>query len=73
MSEAEGKGGVYRASLGAQMKNPPAMQKTLVQFLSQEDPLEKEMARILTWTEEVRQRSLVSDSSRGRKELQLTD
>ena len=55
------------------MKNPPAMQKTLVQFLSQEDPLEKEMARILTWTEEVRQRSLVSDSSRGRKELQLTD
>ena len=49
MSEAEGKGGVYRASLVAQLKNPPAMQETLVQFLGQEDPLEKEMARILTW------------------------
>ena len=34
-----------RASLVAQMvKNPPAMQETLVQFLSQEDPLEKGMA-----------------------------
>ena len=30
------------ASLVAQLvKNPPAMQKTLVQFLGQEDPLEK--------------------------------
>ena len=30
------------ASLVAQMvKNPPAMQETLVQFLGQEDPLEK--------------------------------
>ena len=30
------------ASLIAQLvKNPPAMQKTLVQFLGQEDPLEK--------------------------------
>ena len=26
------------------IKNPPAMQKTQVQFLSQEDPLEKETA-----------------------------
>ena len=33
---------VLRASLIAQLvKNPPAMQKTLVQFLGQEDPLEK--------------------------------
>ena len=32
----------YRASLIAQLvKNPPAMQKTLVQFLGQEDLLEK--------------------------------
>ena len=32
-------------SLIAQLvKNPPAMQETLVQFLSQEDPLEKGMA-----------------------------
>ena len=31
-----------RASLIAQLiKNPPAMQETLVQFLAQEDPLEK--------------------------------
>ena len=35
----------YGASLLAQLvKNPPAMQETLVQFLSQEDPLEKRMA-----------------------------
>ena len=26
------------------VKNPPAMQETQVQFLGQEDPLEKEMA-----------------------------
>ena len=34
------------------VKNPPAMQETWVQFLSWEDPLEKEMAThssILTW------------------------
>jgi len=34
--------GNYRASLVAQLvKNPPAMQKTLIQFLGQEEPLEK--------------------------------
>ena len=41
------------ASLVAQMvKNPPAMQETQVQSLSQEDPLEKGMAihsNILAW------------------------
>ena len=41
------------ASLVAQLvKNLPAMQETLVQFLGQEDPLEKEMAThssILAW------------------------
>ena len=32
----------YRASLVAQLlKNPPAMQETLVRFLGREDPLEK--------------------------------
>ena len=40
-------------SLIAQLvKNPPAMQETLVQFLDPEDPLEKEMAThssILAW------------------------
>ena len=34
--------GVIEASLIAQLvKNPPAMQETPVQFLGQEDPLEK--------------------------------
>ena len=33
---------VIRASLIAQLvKNPPAMQETLIRFLGQEDPLEK--------------------------------
>ena len=33
---------MIKASLGAQLvKNPPAMQETLVQFLGQEDLLEK--------------------------------
>ena len=36
---------IYRASLGARLtKNLPAMQETLVQFLGQEQPLEKGMA-----------------------------
>ena len=37
---------------GSVVKNPPAMQETQVQSLSQEDPLEKEMAThssILAW------------------------
>ena len=44
------------ASLVAQtVKNLPVMQESSVQFLSQEDPLEKEIATqsgILAWTEE---------------------
>ena len=32
---------VTRASLIAQVKNPPAMQENMVLFLGQEDPLEK--------------------------------
>ena len=43
----------YGTSLVAQLvKNPPAMQETLVQFLGEEDPLEKETAThssILAW------------------------
>ena len=43
----------YRASLVAQtVKSPPAMQVTRVQFLGQEDPLEKGMAThssVLVW------------------------
>ena len=37
---------------GSAVKNPPAMQETWVQFLGQEDPLEKERAThssILAW------------------------
>ena len=37
---------------GSVVKNLPAMQETLVQFLGQEDPLEKEMAThssIVAW------------------------
>ena len=45
--------GDIRASLVAQsVKNPPTMQETKVQFMGQEDPLEKGMAThtsILTW------------------------
>ena len=44
---------LFTASLIAQsVKNPPAMQKTRVRFLGQEDPLEKKMATrssILAW------------------------
>ena len=43
----------FKASLVAQLvENLPAIQQTWVQFLGQEDPLEKEMAThfsILTW------------------------
>ena len=46
-------GAGLRATLRAQLlKNPPAMQEILVQFLGREDPLEKEMAThsiILAW------------------------
>ena len=40
------------SSLAQLVKNPPAMQETLVRFLGQEDPLEKEKAThssILAW------------------------
>ena len=44
---------LLKCSLIAQLvKNPPAMQETLVQFLDREDPLEKGKAThssILTW------------------------
>ena len=51
---------MFWASLVAELvQNPPAMQKTWVQFLGWEDPLEKGMAthsnilaRRILWTEE---------------------
>ena len=42
----------YYNAFGSVVKNLPAMEETWVQFLSQEDPLKKEMAThssILTW------------------------
>ena len=63
-------------SLVAQLvKNLPAMQETWVQFLGQEDALEKEMtthssilAWEIPWTEE-----LVGYSPWGRKESDMTE
>ena len=56
------------------VKNPPAMQETLVRFLGWEDPLEKEMAIHsstlawkIPWT-----RSLICYSPWGHKELDMT-
>ena len=44
---------IWQQSLVAQsVKNPPAMQETLVQVLGREDPLEKEKAThssVLAW------------------------
>ena len=43
---------VYFIHGGLMVQNPPAMQKTRVRSLGQEDPVEKEMAshsRILSW------------------------
>ena len=64
-----------RESLAAQsIKNLSAMQETRVQFLGQEDPLEKEMATHscifaweIPWTED-----LVGYSRWGHKELDTT-
>ena len=57
------------------VKSLPAMQETQVQFLGQEDPLEKGMAThssILTWRIHG-QRSLVGYSTWGHKELDTTE
>ena len=43
---------IHKIPGGSVVKNLPAMQDTLVRFLGQEDPLEKEMAthsNILAW------------------------
>ena len=58
------------------VKNLPAMQETRVQSVSQEDPLEKEMAThssIMFLPEFRGQRSLAGYSPRGRKELNRTE
>ena len=64
------------ASLVAQsVKNLPKMQETRVQFLSQEDPLEKKMATIPVFLpgQLHGQRSLVGHSTWGRKESDTTE
>ena len=57
------------------VKNPPAMQETQVQSLSQEAPLEEEMATTPGFLpgESHGQRSLVGCSPRGRKESDTTE
>ena len=56
------------------VKNSPAVQETWVQSVGWEDPLEKGMATyssILVW--QILQRSLVGDSTWGRKALDTTE
>ena len=60
--------------MAQQVKNPPAMQETLVHFLGWEDPLEEEMATHssilaweIPWTEEPG--GLQSVGSQGRTQL----
>ena len=63
------------ASLVAQkVKNLPAMQETRIQFLGQEDPLEKTIATtpVSSPRESHGQRSLKGNSPRGRRELPTT-
>ena len=54
------------------VKNPPAMQETQVQFLGQEDPLEKGMATHFLTGKPHGQRSLLGYSPRGHKESDST-
>ena len=58
------------------VKRLPAMRETWVQFLGQEDPLEKEMAShssILAWLKSCGWRSLVGYSPWGRKASDKTE
>ena len=57
---------------GSAVKNPPAMQETWVQSLSQQDPLEKEMppTPVFLPGEFHGQKSLVGYSPWGRKEIE---
>ena len=58
------------------IKNPPAMQETLVHFLGWEDPLEEEMAThssILAWKIPWTEWSLAGYSPWGHKESDMTE
>ena len=65
------------ASLVAQLlKNPPAMQETLVQFLCWEDPLEEDMAThfsILAWRIPMDRGAWQAYSPCGHKELDMIE
>ena len=57
---------LLRASLVAQtVKNPPAIQETQVQFLDQEDPLEKGMTTHSSILGELHGRRIPSMESQG--------
>ena len=65
-----------KTSLIAQLvKNLPAMQKTWVQFLGWEDPLEKEMATPLQYSclENPMRREAWRATSMGSQELNMTE
>ena len=58
------------------VKNPPAMQETWVQSLSQKDPLEKGMAThstILTWKIPWTEEPVELRGPWGHKELDMTE
>ena len=62
--------------MAQQVKNPPAMQETLVHFLGREDPLEEEMAThssILAWKIPWTEWSLAGYSPWGHKESDMTE
>ena len=62
--------------MAQQVKNPPAMQETLVHFLGWEDPLEEEMAThssILAWKIPWTEWSLAGYSPWGHKESDMTE
>ena len=66
---------LYASLIAPLVKNLPAMQETLVQFLDQEDPLEKEWQPIpvLLPRESHGQRSLAGYSLWGHKESDTTE
>ena len=66
----------YTLPLAQTVKNPPVIQETRVRSLGWEVPLKKEMAThssILAWGKFHEQRSLVSYSPGGPKELDTTE
>ena len=69
---------MWASPMAQQVKNPPATQETQempIRSLSQENPLEKDMAThssILAWKKSHGQRSLVGYNPKGCKEFDIT-